>query len=104
MNATRCCRLILKVPEELGIIQKFAIQHLERYRAISRPHLLGEKDRTDASFAQASDNAKTAGQSSGKLRLGFRGLGGEASAVTWTEGKIVRVSFLACGADFHQRL
>ena len=54
-------------------------------------------------FAQAADKAKAAGESSGKLRLGLRGLGGEGSAVTGTEGKIVRVSILASGTGLHER-
>ena len=53
--------------------------------------------------AQAADKAKTAGKSSGKLRLGFRGLERQASAVARTEGEIIRVSLLASGAGFHER-
>jgi hypothetical protein len=50
-----------------------------------------------------ADKTKTAGKPGGKLRLGFGGLGGEVSAVSWTEGKIVRVSTLASGASLHER-
>ncbi len=100
MNATRGTRLVLKAQQEVRVIEKFAVQYLERHRAISHPNLLGEENRAHAAFAQTTDNAKTAGQPRGKLRLGLRGLGGEGSAVAWTEGKIVRVSLLASGAIF----
>jgi hypothetical protein len=104
MNATRGTRLILKAEQELRVIEQLAVQDLKRHGAISHPNLLGEKDRTHGPFAQAADKAETAGQSSGKLRLGFRGLRGKASAVVWTEREIVRVSTLASGAGFHGRL
>ena len=58
---------------------------------------------THAARAQAADKPETAGQPSGKLRFGFRGLSGEGSAVSWTEGEIVRISLLACGAGLHER-
>jgi hypothetical protein len=103
MNATRGTRLILKAQQEVGVIEKFAVQDLERHRAVSHSNLLGEKDRTHAALAQAADKAKPARESSGKLRFGLRGLGGEVSAVSWTEGKIVRVGTLASGASLHER-
>ena len=48
-------------------------------------------------------NMKTAGESSSKLGLAVRGLGGEGSAVAGTEGIIVRVGILASRADIHER-
>jgi hypothetical protein len=39
----------------------------------------------------------------GKLRFGFRGLGGEVSAVARTEVNIIGVGLLASGADLHER-
>ena len=103
MNAPRGTRLVLKAQQELGVIEKLAVQDLERHGAISHPNLLGEEDRTHAARAQAADNAKTAGESGGKLRFGFRGLGGKASAVARTELNIVGVGLLASGADLHER-
>ena len=90
MDAPRGTRLVLKAQQEVGVIEKLAVQNLERHGAVSHPDLLGEENRTHAACAQAADNAKTAGESSGKLRLGFRGLGGEGSAVARTEHKIIR--------------
>jgi len=78
-----------------GVVEKLAVQDLERHGAISHPDLLGEEDRTHAARAQAADKAKTAGQSGGKLRLGCRGLGGERSAVAGTELNVVE------GTAFH---
>jgi hypothetical protein len=96
-------RFILEAQQEIGVIEEFAIENFERHRAVPHPNLLGEKDRAHAPCAQAANKAETAGQPSGKLRLGFRGLGGELSAVSWTVGEIVRVSILASGAGFHER-
>jgi len=42
MNATRGTRLILKAQQEVGVIEKFAVQHFERHGAVSHPNLLGE--------------------------------------------------------------
>ena len=103
MNAARGTRLILKAQQEVGVIEKLAVQDLERHGAVSHPNLLGEEDRAHAPFAQAADKAKTAGESGGKLRFGLRGLGGEVSAIARTEGKIVRVSLLASGTGLHER-
>ena len=63
--------------------------------------LLGKEDRTHAPFAQSAKKTKTTRESSGKLRLGLRDLGSERCAVSWTEGKIVRVSLLASWAGLH---
>ena len=43
MNATRGTRLVLKAQQEIGVIEKFAVQDLERHGAISHPNLLGEE-------------------------------------------------------------
>jgi hypothetical protein len=101
-NAPRGTRLILKAQQEVGVIQQLAAEDLERYRAVADRDLLGEENRTHAARAQAADNAKTAGESSGKLRFGFRGFHGEASAVARTEIRVVRVRSLAFGADAHR--
>jgi hypothetical protein len=63
MNAARGARLILKAHQEVGVIEKFAIEDLERDGAITHPNLFSEKDRTHAALAQAADDAKTAGES-----------------------------------------
>ena len=101
MNAARGSRFILKTLEEVGVIQQLAAQNLDGHRSVAHRNLLGEKDRPHASFAQLPDNAKATGESSGKLRLGLRGLGSEGYAISWTEGKIVRVSLLASWAGLH---
>jgi len=59
-------------------------QKINHHGAVSHPNLLGEEDRLHAALAPAADNAKAAGESGGKLRFGFRNLGGEVSAVSWT--------------------
>ena len=102
MNAPRGSRFILKAQQEVGVIQQLAAQDFERHRTVAHRDLLGEEDRTHAARAQAADNAKTAGQSSGKLRFGLRGLGGELSAVARTELNIIGVGLLASGADLHE--
>jgi len=48
-------------------------------------YLLGQEDRTHGARAQTADNAKTAGELTGKLRFGFGGLGGGRSAIARTE-------------------
>ena len=103
MNATRGTRLILKAQQEVGVIEKFAVQDLERHGAVSHPKLLGEKDRAHAPFAQTAHKAITAGQSSGKLRLGFRGLGGKVSAILRTELDIIGIRLLTSVANLHER-
>ncbi len=79
VDAPRGTRLVLKAQQELGIIEKFAVQDLERHGAIAHPNLLGEENRAHAALTQAADKAKTAGESGGKLRLGFRGVGGKGA-------------------------
>jgi hypothetical protein len=103
MNAPRGSRFTLKAQQEVGVIEKFAIQNLERYRAVANRDLLGEEDRTHGARAQAANNAKPAGELTGKLSFGFRGLGGEVSAVARTELNIIGVGLLASGADLHER-
>ena len=50
MNAARGSRLILKAQQEVGVIQKLAVQNLERHRAVAHRDLLGEEDRTHAAL------------------------------------------------------
>lgn len=78
-------------------------QKINHHGAVSHPNLLGEENSAHAPCAQAADKAKAAGQPGGKLRFGLRGWGAKASPVSWTEGKIVRVSLLASGAGLHER-
>jgi hypothetical protein len=101
MNAPRGSRFILKAQQELGVIQHFAVQDFERHRTVADRDLLGEEDRPHA--ARAADNAKSAGELTGKLRFGFRGLSGEVSAVARTELNIIGVGLLASVADLHER-
>jgi hypothetical protein len=103
MNAARGSRFILKAQQELGVIQQLAVQDFERHRTVADRDLLGEEDRTHAARAQAADKAKTAAESGSKLRFGFRGLSGKASAVARTELNIIGVGLLASGADLHER-
>jgi hypothetical protein len=56
-----------------------------------------------APFAQSPDYAKAAGESGCKLSFSFCSLNSEGSAITGTEGIIVRVSTLASGASLHER-
>jgi hypothetical protein len=103
MNATRGTRFILKTLQEVRVIEKFAVQDLERHGAITHPNLLGEENRAHAPFAQTADKAKPAGQSGGKLGLGLRGWGGKASAVVRTELDIIGVGLLTSVANLHER-
>jgi hypothetical protein len=103
MNATRGTRLILKAQQEIGVIEKSAIQNLARHGAVSHPNLLSQENRTHPARAQAADNAKTTGQSAGKLHLGWRGQSGKQSAVARTELNIIGVGLLAGVADLHGR-
>jgi hypothetical protein len=89
--------------QEFGVIQQLAAQDLERHRTVANRDLLGEEDWTHAARAQAADKAKTTRESSGKLRFGFRGLRGKASAVARTELNIIGVGLLASVADLHER-
>jgi hypothetical protein len=103
VDAPRGTRLILKAQQEVRVIEKLAAQDFERHGAVANRDLLGEEDRTHAARAQAADNAKSAGQLTGKLRLGLRGLSGKASPVAGTELNVVGVSMLASGAGLHER-
>ena len=103
MNAPRGSRFILKAQQELGVIQQLAVQDFERYGTVANPNLLREEDRTHRARAQAADNAKSAGELTGKLRLGFRGLSGEVSAVARTELNTIGIGLLASVADLHER-
>jgi hypothetical protein len=89
--------------KEVGVIQQLAAQDLERHRTVAHSDLLGEEDRAHAARAQAADNAKPAGQLTGKLRFGFRGLSGELSAVARTELNLIGVGLLASVAGLHGR-
>ena len=103
MNAPRGRCFILKTQQELGVIEKLAVQDFERYRTVANRDLLGEEDRTHAARAEPADDAKTAGELTGKLRLGLRGWGGKPSAVVRTELNIIGVGLLASGAGLHGR-
>jgi len=61
MNAPCGPRLVLKPQQEVGIIEKLAVQDLESHVAISHSNLLREENRTHAPFAQAAQDAKVAG-------------------------------------------
>jgi hypothetical protein len=102
MNAPRGSRFILKAQQEFGVIEQLAVQDFERHRAVADRDLFGEEDRTHGARAQAADNAKTAGELTGKLRFGFRGLGGEVSAIARTEISVVWIRSLALGAGAHR--
>ena len=67
---------MLKTQQEVGVIEEFAVQDLERNWAITHPNLLSQEDCTHATLAQAADNVKAAGQPGCKLRFGLSGLGG----------------------------
>jgi hypothetical protein len=54
-------------------------------------------------LTQAADKSKTARQSGGKLRFGFRGLNGKARAVARTELNVIGVCLLASVANLHKR-
>jgi hypothetical protein len=101
VDATRRTRLVLKAQQEVGVVEEFAVQDLERHGAVAHSNLLGEEDRPHAPLAQAADKAKTAGQPGGKLRFGLRGLGGKASAIVRTELDIIGVSLLTSVANLH---
>ena len=88
---------------EVGVIQQLVAQDFERHRTVADRDLLGEEDRAHAACAQAADKAKTTGELTGKLRLGFRGLGGKVSTVARTELNIIGVGLLASVADLHER-
>jgi hypothetical protein len=103
VDAPRGSGFILKAQQELGVIQQLAAQDFERHRTVAHRDLLGKEDRTHAALTQAADNAKSAGELTGKLRFGFRGLGGERSAVARTELNIIGVGLLASVADLHER-
>jgi hypothetical protein len=60
VNAPGRTRLILKAQQEVGVIEKFAVQNLERHRTIPHPNLLSEENRTHAALTQAADKTKTA--------------------------------------------
>jgi hypothetical protein len=102
MNAPCGNRFILKAQQEVGVIEQLPVQDFERYRTVPHGDLLGEENRTHGARAQAADNTKAAGESSGKLRLGIRGLSGEASAVARTELNIIGVGLLASGTGLHE--
>jgi hypothetical protein len=72
MNATRGTRFILKTQQEVGVVEKFAIQNLERYGTISHPNLLGEENRTHAAFAQAADEPESARKTRSELGVNLR--------------------------------
>jgi hypothetical protein len=103
VDATRGTSLVLKARKEVRVSEEFAMQDLERHGAITYINLFGEEDCAHAPFAESSDKAEAARQPGGKLRLGLSLLAGEASAVTRTVGKTVRVSKLASGTGSHER-
>ena len=103
MNAARGARFVLEAHQEVGVIKKFTVEDLERHGAVSHSKLLGEEDRPHAFLAQAANNAKTAGEHSGKLGLSLSCQGCQVSAVTRAEREIIRVSLLASGAARHER-
>ena len=61
VNATRGTRLILKAQQEVGVIEKFAVQDLERHGAISHPNLLGEENRTHAALCPGGGQGENGG-------------------------------------------
>jgi hypothetical protein len=103
MDTPRGARLVLKAQQEVRVIEKLAIQNLERHQPVSHSNLLSEENRTHAALSQAADNAITARKSSGKLGICLDERGSKARAVEQTECGLVRISLLACGAGFHER-
>ena len=103
MNAPRGSRLILKAQQEVGVIQKFAVQDLERHGAIAHPNLLGEENRAHAACPRRRTMRNRRDSPAASCASSSAMVGNEASTVARTERKIVRVGVLACGADFHGR-
>ena len=104
MDAAQGIHLSLKARQKFRNIEKFAVQDFEGHGTVSLRKLLGEKDLTHAPFAETADQTEAAGQPGGRLRFGLRPQDREASTITRTVRKIVRVSQLACGTGFHVRL
>ena len=71
-NAPRGSRFILKAQQEVGVIEKFAVQDLERHRAIAHPDLLGEEDRAHAALTQLTDQPETARKAGSKMGVDLR--------------------------------
>jgi hypothetical protein len=87
--------------EKLGVFVKSATHDLKGDGTISHVSLLGQKDGTHSSHAEAADNAEPRRNLTGEFYVIRRNPLGQTSAIEPTMDKIVRKSLLACGTNFH---
>ena len=103
MDAPRGPRLILEAHQKIGIVEKLAVENLNRHQAVSHSKLLGQKNRAHSPFAQAPEDAKVARNSGGKLCVDCCDRRGEARAILQTKSRVVGKRLLAYGTGFHGR-
>ena len=61
-DAPRGTRLVLKAQQEIGVVEKLAVQNLERHGAIAHPNLLGEENRAHAALHPGGGQGEIGGR------------------------------------------